>query len=68
MDSGEACSTLINFTHRWATSFTERLLDAYLRRSFDRQMYLELGGPVTLPEAADARRLRGSPLARPISS
>lgn len=29
---------------------TERLLDAYLKRSFARQMYFELGAPVALPE------------------
>lgn len=33
-------------------TFTERLLDAYLRRNFDRQMNFEFGGPVTLPEAS----------------
>jgi len=31
---------------------TERLLDAYLRRNFDHQMYLEIGKPVALPEAS----------------
>ncbi len=29
---------------------TESLLDAYLRRSYARQMYLKLGAPVALPE------------------
>lgn len=30
---------------------TERLLDAYLRRSYARQMYFKLGVPMALPEA-----------------
>ncbi len=36
-------------------TITERLLDTYLRRNFDHQMYLELGRPAVLPEASTSQ-------------
>ncbi len=36
-------------------SLTERLLNTYLRRSFDQQMSLELGRPAVLPDATESQ-------------